>query len=126
MKGIEFEQEIYHKLKTYITDDKILVSTRIFTGKSPWGVEIDILFLDQIIGKVKRFHKDELWAIEIKNHEEKIDIEHIKKFYDDISGITKNLYFISKNGFTYEAYRLMRDLNMRNGTGSYLPFSDLF
>ena len=112
LKGIEFEQEIYYELKKNILDNQIKLSTMIKTNPNDdWGVEIDILFLDKMKGKIRK----SLWvlcAIEVKNWVIKVDSSLIEEFYAKVSPITNNLTFINKGGYSPDAYSRASELNV--------------
>ncbi len=100
LKGIELEQDVYSKLiERGIPPTEILVSTRVKTSvNTDYGIEIDILFIDHLKGKIKGY-QEALWAIEVKNWEKKIDIDTVLKFYEEVRPITKHLMFISPSGY---------------------------
>lgn len=112
LKGIEFEQEVYEKLKKQgISEDQICVSTLVKTGaNNGWGTEIDILYAEKLEGKIRRHYKWDLWAIEVKNQTREVDHLQLEKFFNEGVPITENLIFMSKSGFTNEAFQYINSL----------------
>ena len=110
LKGIAYEQEIYNLLKREVSEEQILISTKVETGDNAgWGVEIDLLVAEKHPEPL--FSPEwRLWAIEAKNHAGPITSEDLKTFYKNISKITRNLVFFSKNNnFTDDAKKFASD-----------------